>query len=259
VVPAYNEEATIGAVVRELLSVLPAVAIRGEVIVVDDGSQDGTAPAVDRIAATESRVRLIRHTDNRGYGAALRSGLGASREPWCFFVDGDGQFEARELVRLVAAAPEADVVAGYRAPRADVAMRRFCGWSWSWLMRRVLAVPVRDVNCAFKLVRREVLGAVELESAGALVNAELLGKAARRGFRVREVPVTHRPRRHGRATGVAPRVVLQAFRELVALAGRIRAIGVSDPRLASRVGIRRGRVASVVRTTAMPRLAKPAR
>jgi glycosyltransferase involved in cell wall biosynthesis len=224
VVPAYNEEATIGAVVRGLLAVLPTVAVRHEVVVVDDGSGDRTAAVVGGIAADERRVRLVRHDTNRGYGAALRSGLDASREPWCFFVDGDGQFEPRELVRLTSAARHADVIAGYRARRADAAFRRLCGRLWSWLMRVLLAVPVRDVNCAFKLVRREVLAAVALESAGALVNAELLGKAVRRGFRVCEVPVSHRPRHHGRATGGAPRVVLHAFRELAALAGRIRAV-----------------------------------
>ncbi len=219
VVPACNEVADIVRVVDGLLTVLPAVARCHEVIVVDDGSVDGTGAVIAGLPG----VRVLRHPERRGYGAALRAGLAAAHEPWSFFTDGDGQFEPRDLARVVDAAAGADIVAGYRTPRADPVGRRLCGWAWGLLVRLVLGVRVRDVNCAFKLVHRDVLAAVPLESTGALVNAELLGKALRRGFRVREVPVAHRRRRHGRATGGSPRVVWRALRELVELGASIRA------------------------------------
>jgi glycosyltransferase involved in cell wall biosynthesis len=219
VVPARDEAADIGGVVAALLAVLPAVASRYEVIVVDDGSTDGTAAAVPAHAT----VRVIRHARSRGYGGALRSGLEAAREPWVFFTDGDGQFDLRELPRLVDGASGADIVAGYRVARADPLGRRICGRLWTALVGLVLGVRVRDVNCAFKLLRCEVLGAVRLEAAGALINAELLGRAVRRGFRVHEMAVSHRPRLHGRASGGKPGVAWTAVRELTALARRIRA------------------------------------
>lgn len=218
VVPACNEAADIVRVVRGLLAVLPTVACRHEVIVVDDGSSDGTGAALAAVPG----IRVLRHPENRGYGAALRTGLAAAREPWSFFTDGDGQFDPGDLPRLAAAAAAADLVVGYRVARADPLARRVCGRVWTWLVGVLLGVRVRDVNCAFKLVRGEVLAALTLESAGALVNAELLGKAIRRGFRVHEVAVSHRPRLHGRASGGRPRVIWRAFRELAALAGRIR-------------------------------------
>lgn len=236
VVPALNEAAAIGGVVRGLVAVLPQVAGRWEVIVVDDGSADGTAAAALHAATGEPRVRVVRHDVNRGYGAALRTGFAVAREPWCFFTDGDGQFDPAELPSLLVAAAGADVVAGRRAPRADPAARRLFGRLFSWGVRRLFAIAVRDVNCAFKLVRCEVVRAARLRASGALVNAELLGKAGRLGFVIREVPVAHRARRHGAATGASPRVVLRAVCELLALAGEIRAPAVPvEPRHPARV------------------------
>jgi glycosyltransferase involved in cell wall biosynthesis len=216
-------------VVRDLLAVLPGLAASHEVIVVDDGSSDGTAATVARLAAEQPGVRLVRHGESRGYGAALRSGFAAAREPWAFFTDGDGQFDAREIGRLATAAEGADLVAGCRVRRADPALRRAGGKRWNTLVDAVLGVRVRDVNCAFKLVRREVLAVLSPVSTGALVNTELLGKALGRGFRLRQVAVSHRPRRHGRATGGSPRVALCALRELVQLAGSIRASVEREP------------------------------
>jgi len=115
VVPAYNEAGNIGRAVDALCAVLPVVAGHHEVIVVDDGSTDGTGAAV----AGRLGVRVLRHPINRGYGAALRTGLAAAREPWCVFLDGDGQLDPLELPRLVTAVGDADIVAGYRAARAD--------------------------------------------------------------------------------------------------------------------------------------------
>jgi hypothetical protein len=227
-------------VVEGLLAVLPVVARRHEVIVVDDGSCDGTAAAVPAAAA----VRVLRHATSRGYGSALRTGFAAAREPWLFFTDGDGQFDVRDLPRVVAAAGDADLVAGYRAPRADPLGRRLCGRAWTALVRLTLGVRVRDVNCAFKLLRRDVLAAGPLESAGALVNAELLGKAVRQGFRVRQVAVSHHPRRHGRASGWRPRVVWGALRELVVLRGRIR--GAAPAAGGQAASVRRSRQAAVL-------------
>jgi len=218
VVPAYNEAGNIDGVVEALLAVLPVVAGRHEIIVVDDGSSDGTGAAV----AGRPGVRVIRHPTNRGYGAALRSGLAVAREPWCVFLDGDGQLDPRDLPRLVAAVDDADLVAGYRAARADPPLRRLYGWLWNALVRLLLGVRVRDVNCAFKLVHGEVLRSVTLESRGALLSAELLGKALRHGFRVRQVPVSHRGRHLGTATGGAPHVVARALYELAVLGCQIR-------------------------------------
>lgn len=221
VVPAWNEADNVEEVVGGLLAALPSVAERFEVVVVDDGSRDRTPEVLSALAARDARVRIVRHEKNLGYGAALRSGFAAAREPWVFFTDADAQFAASEIGRLVALAQEADIVAGYRQRRADPWRRRASGWLWNRLVRTLFGLPLRDVNCAFKLIRSEVLRAFPLESTGALINTELVARAMGSGYRVREVAVSHFPRLRGAATGGRPDVVARAFRELFALAGRL--------------------------------------
>jgi glycosyltransferase involved in cell wall biosynthesis len=215
--PMYNEEANVERSVLAAVEALSKVAGDFEVIVVDDGSRDRTAAVAERLRAAEPRVRLVRHPANQGYGAAVRSGIAAARFPLVFFTDGDNQFDLRELPRVVEAIEGADVVAGYRQVRRDPWHRRLNAALFNGVVRRLFAVPVRDVNCAFKLFRREVLEGLALTSRGALINVEILTRARRRGARVREVGVTHYPRLAGSQTGARPKVVLRAFVELVRL------------------------------------------
>ncbi|MCL6553952.1 MAG: glycosyltransferase family 2 protein [Firmicutes bacterium] len=221
VLPAFNEAGNLEATVREVAPVVAAAAADFEIVVVDDGSTDATAAVAARLAA-ELPVRLLRHDHNRGYGAALRTGFEAARQPWILLLDADGQFEPTELDRFVPLAGDADLVVGYRVRRADPRHRGVLAAAWTWLMRVLLGVQVRDVDCAFKLMRTTLVRSLALESAGAFISAELLGKARRRGARIVEVPVSHRPRRHGRQTGGSPRVLLRAFYELGRLWWRVR-------------------------------------
>jgi len=221
IVPVHDEAGSLEMVAHELLAVLPAVAAAWELIVVDDGSRDATAAIADRLASSRVGVRVVRHATNRGYGAALASGLAAARHPFVFWMDGDGQFRATELRLLVAALGEAEAVIGYRARRADRWIRRLNTALWNSLVRLLFDVPARDVNCAFKLVRRDVLGEEALQARGAMISTEILVRLHRRGSRIVEVPVAHFPRQGGSASGAAPRVVARALVELLRLAPRL--------------------------------------
>ncbi len=230
VLPALNESHSIAAVVRRVVVVLERLSIDGEIIVVDDGSSDDTA-----IIAAGLPVRLICHPENRGYGAALRSGFAAARGERIFFTDADQQFDLSELAGLLDAAAEADIAVGYRQVRRDPLHRRLNAAAWGGLVRRLLPLHVRDVNCAFKLIHRRVLERITLRSDGALINTELLVRAQAAGFSVVEIPVSHYPRPAGQATGARPAVILKALWELIAL----RAAGpprspASDPLAGSR-------------------------
>ncbi|HEY7729262.1 MAG TPA: glycosyltransferase family 2 protein [Candidatus Eisenbacteria bacterium] len=231
--PAFNEAENIGAVVRAALEVLPRISRVFEVIVVDDGSQDGTEAVVRAFARENSAVRYVRHSSNRGYGAAVRSGFQSARCPYVFYTDGDGQFSLAELPEFVRPLleGEVDAVIGYRRRRRDPPFRLLAGVCWNLLVRVVLGVRVRDVDCAYKAMRSSLATSLALESDGACVSAEMLWKLNRAGCRIVERPVTHRPRLRGDATGADPRVVFRAFRELLRLRrtasrrGRSRAAG----------------------------------
>ena len=219
VLPALDEEGTIGAVVEEALRVLPGRFPDLEIVVVDDGSLDGTAAEVEAIARREPRVRCVRHPARRGYGAALRTGIEAARRPVVVLCDGDGQMDPADVPALLAPleAGAAEAAAGRRVRRADPPLRRWTGRAWSGLARFLLGIGPRDVNAGLKAVRRETALRLGLRSEGGFLPAELLGKLAAEGARISEVPVRHRPRARGSATGVRPPVVLRALRDLLVL------------------------------------------
>ncbi len=212
--PAYNEEANIGDTLDAALAILPEFMRRFEVVVVDDGSRDGTAERVSDYARRDSRIRLVRHERNRGYGAAVTTGLRAAGGDLVAFTDSDGQFSLLDLPQLLTRLEGSDVVVGYRHQRADNFMRRFNAWGWNRLIRFLLGVRIRDLDCAFKLFRREVVDRLSLTATGAAINAEIMVQCSRGGLTIRETPVTHYPRYHGAPTGAAVKVILKAFREL---------------------------------------------
>jgi glycosyltransferase involved in cell wall biosynthesis len=159
-------------------------------------------------------VRLVRHERNRGYGAALRTGFAAASHEWVFFSDADAQFDIREIARLLPHTAEADAIVGYRVHRRDPIHRRLFGRMWNMLVRALFGVRARDIDCAFKLIRRSLVADLPLRSEGAFVSTELLCRLSHRGARVVEVGVSHYPRRWGRQSGANPRVVVRAFVEL---------------------------------------------
>jgi glycosyltransferase involved in cell wall biosynthesis len=221
VLPAYNEEANVEQAIAEASAAAERLFREHEILVVDDGSRDRTRDVAKRIAERNPRVRVISHGRNRGYGEALRTGFLSSRMDHVFFTDADLQFDMNEIEGLLPYAETVDVVAGYRLNRQDRLSRRLIGNSWNLLVRVLFYVPVRDIDCAFKLMHRRVLAEIDLESVGAMVNTELMVKLGRRGASVVEVGVHHRPRRAGEARGASVRVIITAFREVLRMRKRL--------------------------------------
>jgi glycosyltransferase involved in cell wall biosynthesis len=222
VLPCYNEAPNVADAVRAATGAAEAHAADFEVIVIDDGSTDGTAQIAARLADADRRVRLVVHPSNRGYGGAVRSGLRAARMPWVLLTDADLQFDLRELEAFVPLAKDADLIAGWRIARQDPPHRRLNAAAWNWLMHKRFDVPVRDIDCAFKLVRRDLLEEIPLTSSGAMISTELLVRAVGAGAVIREVGVHHLPRVAGEQSGASPRVVIKAFRELGRVHGELR-------------------------------------
>ncbi|MGQ9584595.1 MAG: glycosyltransferase family 2 protein [Anaerolineae bacterium] len=215
--PAYNEEANVGAMIDEVLAACRPLTDDLEVVVVDDGSKDRTSEVVLEKGKTNPEVRLVRHQVNQGYGAAVYDSFIAATKEFIFFTDSDKQFVVEEVGKLIPHLERADLVAGYRAPRRDPWPRVLYGWGWTALVTLLFGYTVRDVDCAFKLFRREIIERVgpQIAARGATFSAEWLVRAKRAGYRFAEVPVTHLPRQHGSQTGARLDVITRAFKELI--------------------------------------------
>lgn len=214
VIAAYNEAAVIARAVAEAEAALSAHFARFEVVVVDDGSADATAAEVRRTLPASPHTRLLRHGTNRGYGAALRTGFEAARFELVAFTDADCQFDLADLARLARLADDVPVVVGYRADRKDPWRRRFLSRGYNLVARTLCGTRVRDVDCALKVFRREVLPGLLPESRGFFVNTEMLTRARQLGLEVGELPVAHRPRAGG-ASKVSLREVPRTARTLL--------------------------------------------
>ena len=218
--PCHNEAENLEALVADALAALPALATTYEVILVDDGSLDGTAAVAERIVQRHGgTVRLVRHDVNRGYGGALRSGFAAARYDYLAYTDGDRQFRIADLARLVerAEATSAPLVIGYRLQRADPPLRLIYATIYRVANRIWFGLRVRDVDCAAKLFRRDALRGIIVHSDGAFFSAELLIRLRLDGVNILEVGVPHYPRTAGSPTGARLSVIARAVRDFWSL------------------------------------------
>jgi len=220
--PCYNEQGNIAGVVEKALAVLEKLNADFEVIIVDDGSIDGTGTIADELAGENDRVKVVHHRTNLGYGAALQSGFKAATKELVFYTDGDGQFDIKEMPALLTLMEKCDIVSCYRLNRQDNLVRKINAWCWTKLVCLLFGMKIRDIDCAFKLYKREIFDKIKLVSTGALIDAEILARAVRKGYRVEQQGVHHYPRTAGAQTGANFRVILRAFKELFRLWGQIR-------------------------------------
>jgi glycosyltransferase involved in cell wall biosynthesis len=221
VMPAHNEAQNIEAAILNALEAASCAAKRFEVVVVDDGSTDATAAIVESMAAVYGdSVRLVRNDHNLGYGPTVRRAWSTARMEWLLFSDSDRQFDLREVCRLVPLTDDATIVTGWRRDRRDCLLRRVNARIFNIATRFFFGTGVRDIDCAFKLMRTSALQRLELTANSAMVNTELIYQARQHGFRVAEVPVTHHARKFGEASGGDPKVIARAIGEFFTMRRR---------------------------------------
>jgi glycosyltransferase involved in cell wall biosynthesis len=223
--PAFNDEGTIGSLVMDVLTLLPTLTNDYEVIVVNDGSTDGTRAVLEVLARVRPELTVIHHNGNQGYGAALRTGFSHARKDLVFYV-----WELAALYPLLTDA--VDIVNGYKIKRADKRYRRVAGAIYNRLARALFQLPIRDVDCDFRLMRRHAIQQIELASSSGAICVEMVSKLHAAGYMFTEAPVHHYPRRYGRSQFFTPRCVarmgldfLTLWVKLIAL--RARAAGPS--------------------------------
>lgn len=217
VIPMFNERENIEHAIACATAALARHAGGHEIVVVDDASTDDCAALVEALAAADPRIRLLRHERNRKLGGTLRTGFAAARCEVVLYMDADLPFDPDVLGRALAAmyVSRADVIAGYRLDRTgEGALRTIYSYIYNTLIGVLFGWPHRDINFSFKLLRREVLEAVELRSEGSLIDAELIVKAKNLGFVIQQLGLDYFPRSRGTSTLSSPRVILKIFGEL---------------------------------------------
>lgn len=196
--PCYNDKGTIATLVWEAKTVAEKLTDDFEIIVIDDGSTDGSRELLLELQKNLPDLKLVFHEKNRGYGGALRSGFKAASKDFVFYTDGDGQYDIRELPLLwEKLTPEIDIVNGYKIKRHDPLHRVIVGYIYQWVIRLAFLLPIRDIDCDFRLIRRKVFGSIELTSNTGTITVELVKKIQNAGFRFAEAPVSHYFRMYG--------------------------------------------------------------
>lgn len=225
--PAYNDAGSIGALVDEAVRVAGQCTTDFEVIVINDGSWDATAEVLNACQQRHGdRMRVVTHSVNRGYGGALQSGFAAASKEYIFYTDGDGQYEVSELPLLLEAARDgAPWVNGYKKQRSDPWHRVLLGAAYCELVRGLFGLRLKDIDCDFRLIRRDAVERLQLRSTSGTICMELVWGLERSGLRAVELGVTHKPRLHGQSQFFRLAPLLKTLRELGRLV-RLRFSGV---------------------------------
>lgn len=221
--PAWNEEANVAAALKQVSGVLQSLDLDYEIILVNDGSRDRTGEIAKNLVGQIPRLKVVEHYPNRGYGGALKAGFAAASKDLIAFVPSDNQFDFSDIRGLLGAMDGAAIVSGYRANRQDPVIRKLNAFGWNSVVRLLFGYLARDIDCGFKVFRREILDHVTLNSNGAMIDTELLAGARARGYKIAELPVKHLPRVAGNPTGANPRVIVRAFRDLFRFRRRLSA------------------------------------
>ena len=220
--PCYNEEKNIKNTVSKAISVLNKVAKKWEIILINDGSKDNTAKVLEQIKSKNPKeIKIITHNPNRGYGAALKSGLYNSQYKWIAFSDSDGQFDFGEITKFIDKQKEtkSDVVIGYYLSRKVSKATILTSKIWEIIVFILFGLKVTDIDCGFKLINKKVVETIpKLEAErGAFISSEFLIKAKKAGFKITELGVHHYPRVEGQATGRNIKVIIKSFTDLFSL------------------------------------------
>lgn len=220
--PCYNEEKNIQKTVDKTVPVLNNIAKKWEIILINDGSKDKTASVLESIKRKySSNIKIITHNPNRGYGAALKSGLYNAKYQWITFTDSDGQFDFSEVVNLIdkQQKTQADIVIGYYLSRKVSKATIITSKIWELIVFILFGLRVTDIDCGFKLINKKVVDTIpKLEAErGAFISSEFLIKAKKSGFKIVEIGVHHYPRIEGQATGRNIKVILKSFSDLFRL------------------------------------------
>jgi glycosyltransferase involved in cell wall biosynthesis len=223
--PMYNEVKSVQPMTHKALEVMRSVADDFEILIIDDGSSDGSEKIADELAQSDPHIRVIHHQGNQGYGQALRTGFASATKDFVVYTDADEPADLRLIGGALEHLIDYDMVIGYRLQRWEGWKRFIFSKVYNFLVTVLFGVRVHDINFSFKLFHRVQLQQFRLGAGSAFIDGELLAEAARYGLTIFEMPVEYLPRKFGESKFNSMRAALYTLEEIVAYARRRHAEG----------------------------------
>ena len=214
--PAYYDEKNIDKVVHKAVKVAEELELKDyEITIIEDGSPDKTAKVADELSGLYEKVKVIHHKKNMGYGATLYEGFTSARLDYVFYTDGDNQFDLEDLKKFVALIPFSDIVVGYRKKKQYSTYRKLTSFIYNLILRFTFDIDFVDIDCAFKLFKRELFDRIKIQTKDAFIDAEIMIQAKILGYTSTEVGVKHLPRIDGISTAARPSIILRTMKEII--------------------------------------------
>jgi glycosyltransferase involved in cell wall biosynthesis len=213
--PVYKDERTVEQVTRKALAVLEQVSGNHEVIIIDDGSPDKSGEIADRLAREDSRVSVVHHGTNRGYGAAVKSGFAKSRFEWICFTDGDDEYDVTDLHKLIALKDYYDLIITFRYVKVYSGNRQFISWVYNNVLRTLFRTTYRDISTGLRLIKKSLIDQIPCQSNSPFIGAELTIKAMLKGYRIGEVGIQTFPRQFGKGASTSLPNIAATIRDMM--------------------------------------------
>lgn len=217
--PAYNESRNLPDLIPVVVDFLQKHSEKFEVTIIEDCGSDNTVAVAEELAKKFPNVRVIRHEKNKGYSATLKEGFEGACYDYVMYTDGDNQYDVFDAAPYLHLLDGADVIAGYAIEKAVSPYRKFQSGLYNWMIKILFFVNYRDINCSVKIFNKKVLEDITIKSSpyGAFIDAELMLKAHKKGFIIKQFPVTHYERKSGVASGTKPFLIWHTFEDMLKL------------------------------------------
>ena len=212
--PVYNDENTIANMTEKCINVLKDVASNYEVIIINDGSPDNSGAVADEMAKQFEHVRVIHHPHNKGYGAAIKSGLENAQYEWVCFTDGDDEYDIEDLRKMIRLKDYYDLIITFRYVKLYSTMRVFISGMYNKIFRLVFRTNYRDISTGLRLMRKSVYNDLTIISDSPFIGAEITLRTMLKGFRVGEMGIQTFPREFGKGASVSPKNIIRTIKDM---------------------------------------------
>jgi len=217
--PAYNDEGNLPNLIPTVFDFLKENSQKFEIVIIDDGAKDKTGEVAEEMARKFPNTRVVHHIKNKGYTATLKEGFENGKYDYIMYTDGDNQYDVMDSVPYLHFLKDNDVIAGYAIKKAVSGFRKIQSLVYNFLISILFFTSFKDINCALKIFKKSVLNKIKINSdpSGAFIDAELILKANKIGFKIAQFPVVHYKRKTGIASGSKPKLILNTIKDMIKL------------------------------------------